>query len=117
MIRFLGTGLAHMTNRSQTASAKDAINEALDLFHRRWTLRVIWELRAGPLNFRSLQSACGELSPSVLNQRLAELREAGIVEHQAEAGYALTDDGLALIEAFDPLTRWAVRWRRRRGHG
>ncbi|TAK75438.1 MAG: transcriptional regulator [Aquabacterium sp.] len=105
-----------MSTRAQAAYAKDAINEALDLFHRRWTLRVIWELRDAPLNFRSLQAACGELSPSVLNQRLAELREAGIVEHRADEGYALTDDGLALIEAFDPLTRWAVRWRRRR-HG
>ena len=99
-----------MTNRSQTASAKDAINEALDLFHRRWTLRVIWELRAGPLNFRSLQSACGELSPSVLNQRLAELREARLVEHEHQLGYRLGEHGQALIVAMGPMMKWARRW-------
>ena len=28
-----------------SCEAKDAINQALELFQRRWTLRVLWELR------------------------------------------------------------------------
>ena len=52
----------------------------LDLLGRRWALRILWELRDGPLTFRALQAACGNLSPSVLNDRLRELREAGILE-------------------------------------
>jgi len=97
--------------RPAAPSAKDAINAALDLFHRRWTLRILWELRGAPLNFRQLQSACGELSASVLSQRLAELREALLVEHDAgEGGYRLTGQGRALLEAFEPLQRWAVPW-------
>jgi DNA-binding HxlR family transcriptional regulator len=91
--------------------AKDAINAALDLFHRRWTLRVLWELRAGPLTFRALQASCGDISPTVLNQRLAELRDAGLVAAD-EAGYCLTPLGSDLSVAFEPLARWAVRWRR-----
>ena len=51
----------------------------LDLLGRRWALRAIWELRDGPLAFRALQQRCGGVSSSVLNQRLAELREAGVV--------------------------------------
>ena len=92
-------------------AAKDAINAALELFHRRWTLRVLWELRAQALTFRALQAACGGLSPTVLNQRLAELREAMLVE-ASEAGYQLTPVGRELLDAFQPLTRWALRWRR-----
>ena len=48
----------------------------MDLLGRRWTLRVIWELRDGRLTFRALQEACGGLSPTVLNQRVRELRRA-----------------------------------------
>jgi len=46
----------------------------LDLLGRRWTLRVIWELRDAPLLFRELQARCEGMSSSVLNQRLQELR-------------------------------------------
>ena len=93
--------------------AKDAINQALDLFHRRWTLRVLWELRGPALTFRALQDASGGLSPTVLNQRLAELREAGLLA-SGDAGYELTAIGRELLVAFEPLTRWAVRWKRHR---
>jgi DNA-binding HxlR family transcriptional regulator len=100
-----------MPPRARQAEAKDAINLALELFQRRWTLRVLWELREGTLNFRALQSASGDISPTVLNQRLAELREAALVD-LGEAGYALTPLGRELIVAFEPLSRWALRWRR-----
>jgi len=53
----------------------------LDLLGRRWALRVMWELRSGPLTFRELRERCDGMSPSVLNDRLLELREADIVEH------------------------------------
>jgi DNA-binding HxlR family transcriptional regulator len=83
----------------------------LDLLGRRWALRVIWELREGPLQFRALQERCAGMSSSVLNQRLRELRAAGIVE-LADGGYRLTDDGSALREALGPLDAWAKRWGR-----
>jgi DNA-binding HxlR family transcriptional regulator len=81
----------------------------LDLLGRRWALRSIWELRNGPLLFRELQERCDGMSSSVLNQRLWELREAGIVE-QAEGGYDLTDEGRKLIDAYGPMNEWARRW-------
>lgn len=83
----------------------------LDLLGRRWTLRVLWELRGEPLNFRALQTACSGMSPSVLNQRLAELREARLVE-TADAGYALTARGRELLALFEPVGRWAEAWAR-----
>lgn len=85
----------------------------LDLLGRRWSLRVLWELRAGPMPFRALRAACEDVSPSVLNDRLRELREAGLVEHRAEAGYALTPSALELSELLLPLDAWARRWARR----
>lgn len=31
---------------------------ALDLLGRRWILRILWELRSGPMGFRALQALC-----------------------------------------------------------
>ena len=80
----------------------------LDLLGRRWALRVLWELRDGPVaTFRELQARCGDISSSVLNDRVRELREAGIVEADA---YALSADGRDLLKALGPLDAWAKRW-------
>jgi DNA-binding HxlR family transcriptional regulator len=86
----------------------------LDLLGRRWALRVLWELRAGEsLTFRELQARCAEVSSSVLNDRLRELREAGIVTAQPGRGYSLTPQGVRLLEDLRPLDGWAKRWARR----
>jgi len=84
------------------------IMAALDLVGRRWVLRIIWELREAPMTFRTLQGACG-VAPSVLNTRLAELKEAEIVE-MADAGYTLSSRGRALLVALQPLWSWAESW-------
>ena len=89
------------------------IMAALDLLGRRWSLRVLWELREGALTFRALRSACDDVSPTVLNDRLRELREAGVVDLQAGGGYVLTADGAALGALLLPLHRWAEAWGRR----
>jgi len=84
----------------------------LDLLGRRWTLRVLWELRDAHLAFRALQAACGGISPTVLNTRLGELRDAGIVELDPELGYGLSRLGRELVERFVPLVAWSERWAR-----
>jgi DNA-binding HxlR family transcriptional regulator len=83
---------------------------ALDVLGRRWALRIIWELRDGPLGFRELQARCDAMSSSVLRARLVELVDEGLVE-QGDDGYQLTKIGAQLRAAIDPLTRWAERWR------
>ena len=86
----------------------------LDLLGRRWCLRIVWELREGALTSRALRTACDEASPTVLQARLDELREAGFIV-LGESGYALTPLGRELLETFLPLHRFAERWSRRTG--
>jgi DNA-binding HxlR family transcriptional regulator len=62
----------------------------LDLLGRRWTLRILWELRGGSLT--------------------SELREAGLIELLPGDGYGLTRLGQELNETFLPLLRFAERW-------
>jgi DNA-binding HxlR family transcriptional regulator len=86
----------------------------LDLLGRRWTLRILWELGKGEsMTFRALRSACDDVSPSVLNDRLRELREAGLVELREPEGYRSTVWAMELGEILLPLDAWAKRWDRR----
>lgn len=85
---------------------------AFDLLGRRWTLRVLWELRQDTLSFRELRSRCDEMSPTVLNTRLKELRDGGIVE-LTDDGYRLTALGDDLLEAMEPLWQWSQAWARK----
>ena len=90
------------------------VMELLDLLGRRWALRVVWELRGDDgLTFREMQKACGEVSSSVLNDRLRELTEAGVTTRDAR-GYVLTARGRELLDLLLPLDEWARRWRRSR---
>lgn len=81
---------------------------ALDLLGRRTALRILWELRDGPLTFRALQDAC-ETTPGLLNTRLKELRTTGIVT-RSDGGYCLTKQGRKLCAALNPLGAWAQAW-------
>jgi DNA-binding HxlR family transcriptional regulator len=86
------------------------IMAALDLLGRRWTLRILWELRDGAVGFRALQVRCDGLSPTVLNTRLGELRAAGLVEQDGKRAHRLTPLGEDLGDAIAPLRAWSVRW-------
>jgi DNA-binding HxlR family transcriptional regulator len=81
----------------------------LDLLGRRWTLRLLWELRSGPLTFVALRAAADGLSQSVLVTRLAELRDADLVE-AVDDGYALTARGHSLSTQLVKLDHWAQEW-------
>jgi len=84
----------------------------LDVLSQRWTLRILWELHLGSparLTFRTLQERCDDMSSSVLNRRLAALREARIIQGEA-GGYALTVEGRRLVHLLLPLDAWARDW-------
>jgi DNA-binding HxlR family transcriptional regulator len=82
----------------------------LDLLGGRWSLRILWELRDQSLTSRGLRGACDEASPTVLQARLSELRQAALVELVPGDGYRLTALGRELHENFLPLHRFAERW-------
>jgi len=98
-------------NPVRGSSSGRPIMAILDLLGRRWTLRILWEMRAGePMTFREIQSACDNLSPTSLNKRLGELREAQIVVLTEGDGYQLTEIGLDLLETLTPLQAWSQAW-------
>jgi DNA-binding HxlR family transcriptional regulator len=84
-----------------------------DLLGRSWSMGVLWTLcRAGPATFRELQERCESISPTVLNVRLKELREAQLIERSDE-GYRATRLGEQLYEKLTPLKAWSESWARK----
>ena len=84
-----------------------------DLLGRRWAMGIVWNLAAGPSTFRALQAPRSRkkttISPSILNARLKDLQEAGLVERTLE-GYALTQLGRELFALIEPLDAYALKW-------
>jgi DNA-binding HxlR family transcriptional regulator len=85
------------------------MNALFDLLGRRWALGVLWNLGQGPATFRELQERCGGVSPSILNSRLKDLKESGIIERTLE-GYCLTERGRELREIIVPIGKWSIVW-------
>ncbi len=98
-----------MVKRVRGSTTGRPIMALLDLLGRRWTLRIVWELREEPRRFRELQDLIGA-SPTIVNTRLAELREAKLVELDEAVGYRLTALGNELLRLFLPLHVWSEKW-------
>ncbi|MCY1550035.1 HxlR-like helix-turn-helix [compost metagenome] len=94
---------------SSILKGRRPIMALLDLLGQKWALRILWELRDGPLSSRALRSASGDISPTVLQSRVNELRAAGIIASR-DNGYSLTPLGEELSAAFLPLYRFAGKW-------
>ena len=80
-----------------------------DILGKRWTLRILWELRQGPLSFRALRERCDDVSPTLLSQRLKTLRNLEIVQ-LGDKGYSMTDHGTSLGKHMAKLDIWANDW-------
>lgn len=87
----------------------------LELIGERWALLVLRELMLGPRRFSELRADLPGISANVLTQRLAELKERGLIRRTtlpppANAQvYEATDWGLEAEPLIQSLGRWAAR--------
>jgi DNA-binding HxlR family transcriptional regulator len=85
----------------------------LDRVGNKWTLLVVECLQEGTHRFSQLRQRIGGVSQKVLTQTLRRMERDGLVirtvyaEVPPRVEYALTDLGRTLIEAVDPIARWA----------
>jgi DNA-binding HxlR family transcriptional regulator len=96
---------------SQVRGSKSGkpIMALLDLLGRTWALGIVWNLQQGPATFRELQQRCEQISPTLLNNRLKELKALQLIDLQ-DSGYQLTQQGLKLIAIIYPLGDWSRNW-------
>ena len=57
------------SKKTRKSKSSHPIMDLLEVLGRRWVLRILWELRDGPLTFRALQSAASDVSPSKRRRR------------------------------------------------
>jgi DNA-binding HxlR family transcriptional regulator len=97
-----------MTKPNRESTTTRPLADLFDVLGRRWSLRILWELRDRSLSFNQLRRAVGGMSQSVLVTRLTELFGAGLVA-DVPGGYQLTAGGAALARELAPLEAWAGR--------
>ena len=86
----------------------DALDEVVDVLARRGALAVFRALENGSLGERALAARLKAYAPSVVAQRVADLRRIGAVEVVPESGeLRLSARGRRLQGLLDQLARWA----------
>ena len=82
-----------------------------------WSLLIVRELLLGSTRFTALQKGMPRISPTVLNTRLKELEEHGVIVKRPVSGqrgheYRLTPAGRELAPVIESLVVWGMRWAR-----
>ena len=83
----------------------------------KWSLLVIVELTHGPLRFRQLQRAVGEISQRMLTLTVRRLERDGLVDRTvyptvpAQVDYRLTEMGTSLTHLLRSLADWSLAHR------
>lgn len=82
-----------------------------------WSILIVRELLLGSTRFNALQRGLPRISPTVLNTRLKELEERGVIVKRRLNGqrghaYNLTAAGRELSAVVEALAAWGMRWAR-----
>lgn len=89
---------------------------AAEIVAERWTLLIVRELLLGAWRFSDLRRRLGDISPSVLTERLENLELKGLIEQRelpppaASSVYELTALGLTLKPVVMELGRFGLRF-------
>ncbi len=96
------------------------IDAALDVVSGKWKGLILWELNAhGTRRFAELRRGVPGVSEKMLTQHLREMEQDGLVHRKVYAEvpprveYSLTEHGLSLNAALDPLGTWGKERLRR----
>ena len=82
-----------------------------------WSILIVRELLLGSTRFNVLQRGLSRISPTVLNTRLKQLEEYGVIIKRRLTGqrgheYRLTAAGRELSTVVEALAVWGMRWAR-----
>ena len=93
------------------------VQKILNLFQRKWNLRIIYELSKHELmRFGELRKAVLDISNTVLTSTLKALENQGLVLRQQfnevppHVEYSLTESAKALDKVFQTMREWGNRY-------
>ncbi len=99
-----------------------AVKDALYVLSGKWKLPLILTLSNGPLRFKEIERALGEITPKVLSKELKELEVNEFVERKVfpttpvTVLYELTPYSKSLDKVLDELRNWGLQHRQRIMH-
>lgn len=103
---------------NQSGSLCPAV-KAADMIGDKWTLLLMRELLVGSNRYNAFQRALPRISPTVLSKRLKQMEADGLIIKKTVAGekateYRLTKCGRELAPLINYMSKWGLRWARRR---
>ena len=91
------------------------IERGMRLIGGKWKGSILWHLKDGPVRFNDLARQLGGASKKMVNQRLKEMEELGLLERQVlstrpiAVAYEITDFGRSALGVLDQLRIWSER--------
>lgn len=79
----------------------------------KWKGSILWHLKDGPVRFNDLARQLGGASKKMVNQRLKEMEQLGLLERRVlstrpiAVAYAMTDFGRSALDVLDQLRVWS----------
>lgn len=79
----------------------------------KWKGSILWHLKDGPVRFNDLARQLGGASKKMVNQRLKEMEEAGLLARRVlstrpiAVAYEITDFGRSALDVLDQLRAWS----------
>ena len=89
------------------------IERGMRLIGGKWKGSILWHLKDGPVRFNDLARQLGGASKKMVNQRLKEMEEAGLLERKVlstrpiAVAYEITDFGRSALDVLDQLRAWS----------
>lgn len=94
----------------------DKVEHSYQLIGKKWIGLIIHSLLDEPKRFSEIHAYIPDLSKRVLNERIKELEESGIVlrnvitDRPVRVEYSLTRKGNELGKALKAVETWAEKW-------
>ena len=93
------------------------VAKATEIIGEKWTLLILRELLMGTSRFNDFQRSMSRISPTVLNKRLKQLEDTGIIIKKRLSGqkgheYRLTPMGRELEPVVEQVAIWGQKWAR-----
>ena len=89
------------------------IERGMRIIGGKWKGSILWHLQDGPVRFNDLARQLGGASKKMVNQRLKEMEEIGLVKRKVlstrpvAVAYEITEFGRSLLNVLEQLKDWA----------
>ncbi|MEH7386072.1 helix-turn-helix domain-containing protein [Bacillus sp. JJ1521] len=92
------------------------VEESYHIVGKKWMCLIIHTLMEGPKRFSEIHTFIPDLSKRMLNERIKELEDCGIVlrnvitDRPVRTEYSLTKKGHELGKSLKTVEAWAEKW-------